>query len=376
MRYWGAFSQIHSHATGQKAKMMLALAIVVGAVLLISATCSLFEAVLYSIRPSQVETLVKEGKPSARVLKSLRAEVDRPIAAILSLNTVANTGGGALAGALAETALGPSWIGYFAAAFTFAILMFSEIVPKTVGVVYARSLGGPIARPLQAIVVLFAPLTWLTRRATQLILKVDHHQGVSDEDVLALVGLGLSTGTFTTHEARIIENVLSLETKVARDVMTPRPVVFALPATETVEQASRRPELVKYSRVPVFGKDTDDLVGVVRRDVILMTAALGQRDVPIEQIMRPIHFLVDSYSLDKLMRWFLERRQHMVAIIDEYGGVAGIVTLEDVVEELIGREIVDESDQDPDLRAVAQQRRAQLLARNRSTRPPASDEAN
>lgn len=343
---------------------MLALAVVAGSVLLISAMCSLFEAVLYSIRPSQLEALAKAGKPSARILQSMRSEVDRPIAAILSLNTIANTGGGALAGALVENALGPSWIGYFAAAFTFSILFFSEIVPKTIGVVYARPLGGIIARPLQAIVVLFSPLIWLTRRVTQLILNVDHHQRVSDEDVLALVGLGLRSGTFTTHEARIIENVLSLETKVARDVMTPRPVVFALPATETVQQASQHPELAKYSRVPVYGRDTDDLLGVVRRDVILTTAAAGQRDILLEQLMRPIHFVVDSYSLDKLMRWFLERRQHMVAIVDEYGGVAGIVTLEDVVEELIGREIVDESDQDPDLRAVAQRRRAKLLTRN------------
>lgn len=348
---------------------MLVLAIVTGSVLVVSAMCSLFEAVLYSIRPSQLEALAKEGKPSARILQTMRAEVDRPIAAILSLNTIANTGGGALAGALVESTLGPSWVVYFAAAFTFSILFFSEIVPKTFGVVYARPLASIIARPLQAIVVLFGPLIWLTRGVTRLILRVDHHQRVSDEDVLALVGLGLRAGTFTTHEARIIENVLSLETKVARDVMTPRSVLFALPATESVDTASQHPELAKYSRVPVFGQDTDDLVGVVRRDQILTAAALGQRDIPIERLMQPIHFLVDSYSLDKLMRWFLERRQHMVAIIDEYGGVAGIVTLEDVVEELIGREIVDESDQDPDLRAVAQRRRAELLTRA-STREP------
>ncbi len=353
--------------------MMLALAIIVGAVLLISATCSLFEAVLYSVRPSHIETMVKEGKPSGRILQSLRSEVDRPIAAILSLNTIANTGGGALAGALVETTIGPSWIGYFAAAFTFAILFFSEIVPKTIGVVYARPLGAVIARPLQGLVTLFAPMIWLSRSATQLILKVDHQQRVSDEDVLALVALGLRAGTFTTHEARIIENVLSLDTKVARDVMTPRPVVFALPGTETAEQASRRPELAKYSRVPIFGQNPDDLVGVVRRDEILTATAQGRGDTPIEQLMRPIHFLVDSYSLDRLMRWFLERRQHMVAVMDEYGGVAGIVTLEDVVEELIGREIVDESDQDTDLRAVAQHRRAELLARHRAADASGSD---
>ena len=145
---------------------MLELALVVGIVVLTSAACSLFEAVLYSVPPAHIDTLERAGQPAGPVLRRLRSQVDRPIAAILSLNTVANTGGAALAGAIATSVLGSVWIGYFSAAFTLAILILSEIIPKTAGVVYARQLAGPIAAPLQALVVAFAPIIWLSRRLT------------------------------------------------------------------------------------------------------------------------------------------------------------------------------------------------------------------
>ena len=344
---------------------MLGLTLIVGAVLIISAACSLFEAVLYSIRLSHLQAMVDSGTPSGRILTQLRGEIDRPISAILSLNTIANTGGGALAGALAVGALGQSWLGVFSAVFTLAILFLSEIAPKTIGVVYARQLGRFVARPLQWLVVLFAPMIWLTGLATRAIPGVDQTHGVSDEDLLALVGLGLRSGTFKPHEARVIENVLALETKVARDIMTPRPVVFSLPVERTVRQALEQPELARYSRVPVVEGDMDDIVGVVHRTDILAAAARNHYDVTLESLMRPVYFVVDSLSLDRLLRLFLERRKHLVAAIDEHGGVAGIVTLEDVVEELIGGEIVDETDHVSDLREVARRRREQLLA----TRP-------
>ena len=348
---------------------MLGLTLVVGTVLVISATCSLFEAVLYSIRLSHIQSMVDAGKPSGRILTQLRGEIDRPIAAILSLNTIANTGGGALAGALAVSVLGQTWLGAFSALFTLAILFLAEIAPKTIGVVYAGQLGRFVARPLQVLVVFFAPLIWLTGLATRAIPGVDQQHGVSDEDLLALVGLGLRSGTFKQHEARIIENVLALEAKVARDIMTPRPVVFSLPVDRTVQQALEQPELSRYSRVPVIEGDLDDLVGVVHRTDILAAAARDQHDLTLERLMRPANFVVDSLSLDRLLRLFLERRQHLAAVIDEHGGIAGIVSLEDVVEELIGGEIIDETDHVSDPREVARRRREQLLA----SRPEVGD---
>lgn len=339
------------------------LALVVVFVLATSAACSLFEAVLYSVPPNRVEVLVKAGRPSGRVLKALRVQVDRPIAAILSLNTIANTGGGAVAGAIAVRELGQGNLVYFSAAFTFAILLLAEVLPKTIGVVYASQLAPWIAYPLRGLVAVFRPLIGLTRLVTHLILKQHKEHQVSDEDLLTLVGSGLRSGTLTQHEARVIRNVLALERRTAKDVMTPRPVVFALGANVKTKEAARMDELLKHSRVPVFDVDPDDLVGVVHRRDVLSAVANTRADVRIDSLMRPVQFVVESTTLDDLLHTFLDRREHLVAVIDEYGAFVGIVTLEDVLEELIGREIVDEFDQVTDLRAHAHRRRDELLKR-------------
>jgi len=342
---------------------MVELQLVVLLVLVTSAICSLFEAVLYSIPATFVEQLEQSGRPAGRILKQMKEQVDRPITAILSLNTISNTGGGALAGALAAGALGGGNVIYFSILFTLAILLFAEVVPKTIGVVYARPLAPLIARPMHLLVGAFQPLIGLVQIVTKLIRKGHKEQPVSDADLLTLVVSGLRSGTLNQDEARVIENVLSLDTRTVKQVMTPRPVVFTLAARTSAREAVSEDAIEKYSRIPVFGKDPDDLVGVVRTVDILTAMANDRFDVKMEEIKRPIHFVIDSTRLDDLLRTFLKRRQHLVAVIDEFGGVSGIVTLEDVLEELIGREIVDESDQVTDLRAYAQRRREDTLNR-------------
>jgi CBS domain containing-hemolysin-like protein len=342
---------------------MVELQLVVLLVLVTSAICSLFEAVLYSIPATFVEQLEQSGRPAGRILKQMKEQVDRPITAILSLNTISNTGGGALAGALAAGALGGGNVIYFSILFTLAILLFAEVVPKTIGVVYARPLAPLIARPMHLLVGAFQPLIGLVQIVTKLIRKGHKEQPVSDADLLTLVVSGLRSGTLNQDEARVIENVLSMDTRTVKQVMTPRPVVFTLAARTSAREAVSEDAIEKYSRIPVFGKDPDDLVGVVRTVDILTAMANDRFDVKMEEIKRPIHFVIDSTRLDDLLRTFLKRRQHLVAVIDEFGGVSGIVTLEDVLEELIGREIVDESDQVTDLRAYAQRRREDTLNR-------------
>lgn len=339
------------------------LMLVVGFVVVASAACSLFEAVLYSVPASRIDVLERAGHGSGRLLTRLRRQVDRPIAAILSLNTIANTGGGALAGAIAARELGAGNVIYFSAAFTLAILLFAEVLPKTAGVIYARSLAAWIAYPLQALVVTFRPLVALTQVVTKLVSRGQQEHRVSDEELLTLVGSGLRAGTLKPHEASVIRNVLSLETRTAKDVMTPRPVVFTLGAEVAARDAVELGEQGKHSRVPVFDVDPDDLVGVVHRQDVLEAVARGRSDRPLDALMRPLHFVVDSTPLDELLRTFLDRRQHLVAVIDEFGSYVGIVTLEDVLEELIGREIVDEFDQISDLRTYAHQRRDAVLRR-------------
>lgn len=336
----------------------------VGAVLVTSATCSLFEAVLYAVPKTHVEILQREGRPTGKILAQLRQQVDRPIAAILSLNTLANTGGGAIAGALAATVFGPSKLVYFSAVFTLAILVFSEVMPKTLGVVYAKQLASWIAHPLRWLVIIFRPLIALTQVATRLLWSGRQDHRVSDEELLTLVGSGLRSGDFTKHEADVITNVLALENTKTRDVMTPRTVVFTLDVKTTVKDATANDGLVKHTRVPVYEDEPDNIVGIVHRMDVLMAAARGELDREIKEIMRPVRVVADSTPLDNLLRTFLKTRRHMATVIDEFGGFAGIVTLEDVLEELIGDEIVDETDQVKDMRAFAHQRRDEILDRS------------
>ncbi len=214
---------------------------------------------------------------------------------------------------------------------------------------------------MRLLVIAFAPLIWLTRFATRLVLTREQEQRVSDEELLTLVGLGLRTGDLKPHEARVIRNVLALDRKTARRVMTPRPVVFALGAELTVRAAATAPQLNRFSRVPVYDAGPEDLVGMVHKVDILTAVAHDRFDVTLGELMRPIHFVLATSPLDELLRTFLERRQHLAAVLDEFGGLAGIVTLEDVLEEILGREIVDESDQVTDLREYAHRRREEIL---------------
>ena len=201
---------------------MLELLVVVGLVIGTSAACSLFEAVLYSVPASRVEALDRAKRPSGRILKQMRHKVDRPIAAVLSLNTIANTGGGALAGALAAGVLGTARIWVFSVAFTLAILLFSEVLPKTVGVVYSRTLAPFVARPLAWLVAIFRPLIALTQLATRVIRSEFQEHRISDDELLTMVRLGLRSGDFQPHEARVIQNVLALERRTVSEVMTTR----------------------------------------------------------------------------------------------------------------------------------------------------------
>ena len=345
---------------------MAELLVVVGLVLFTSAACSLFEAVLYSVPASHIEMLDRAGRPSGRLLKRMRRHVDQPIAAVLSLNTIANTGGGAVAGALAGSlfgAVGPG-VPAFSVAFTLAILLFSEVIPKTLGVVYARRLASFVARPLQVLVFIFRPLVAVTQLATHLVWSGQQEPRMSDDELLTLVRLGLGSGDLRIDEARVIRNVLSLERRTASDVMTPRPVVFTLAGSVTARQAAVLQELERFSRVPVYDSDDpEDIVGVVYKIDILTAVARDQFDVTLSSLMRPVQFVVDTAPLDRLLRTFLEHRRHMAAVIDEFGGFEGIVTLEDLIEELLGQEIVDESDRDTDLRELARRRRHALLVR-------------
>ncbi len=347
---------------------MIELIIVVVAVIVTSGMCSLFEAVLYAVPISHIETLAQSKTTSGLILRRLRQTVDRPISAILSLNTIANTGGVSLAGFLFATAVlgeetgGESFTGIvFSVVMTFAILFFSELFPKTIGVVYARSLSSFIARPLQLLVWIFTPFIFLSRLATRLVAKEQQEQDISDEELISLARLGRRSGALDPTEARVIQNILSLKSKTAENVMTPRTVVFSLKDDLTVEEARNRRGIWSHSRIPVYEKDFEDIVGIVLRRDILAALTDDRGSSKLSDLMRPVHFVAESHSLNRILHLFLEQRQHLFTVIDEYGGLAGVLTLEDILEEILGSEIVDESDRVDDLRALARRRRRQTL---------------
>jgi CBS domain containing-hemolysin-like protein len=339
---------------------MTELILAAGFAIIVSGMCSLFEAVLYSVPISLIEAQAQAGKPAGRILKKLRKEIDRPISAILSLNTIANTAGATIAGSAFAAAFGHEWVGYFSAFFTLSILLFSEVMPKTVGVIYSRQLSSLIARPLQWLVWSLTPMVWLCRFATRLVAREKIIHRVSAEEIITMAKLGRLAGEIEPDEENVIRNILSLENKTAKEIMTPRTVIFSLSEHLTLEEAWEKGGMWPHNRVPVYDENPEDIVGIVQRREVLSALASDKHQLRLSNLMKSAHFCPESISLDRLLVEFLERRQHLFVVVDEFGGLAGVVTLEDVLEEILGREIVDESDQVVDMRELARRRKLEI----------------
>jgi len=341
---------------------MLTLIITVSGVVLVSALCSMAEAALYSVPWTYIEKLRSSGSRTGQALFDLRSDVNRPIAAVLTMNTIANTAGAAMAGALAASVLGENAMGWFAALLTILILAFGEILPKTLGVTHAAGLAAFMARPLMVLVFVFRPFIWLSGLLTRLVAKPGGQEPIATEDdIRALTRLSRRSGKIKAYEEHAIGNILSLDAKHVSDIMTPRTMVFSLPETMTVAEAYALPRIWNYSRIPVYGDDNEDIVGVVLRRRIVKSFAEDEDSRPLGELMQPVRFILESQTLDRLLREILESRQHLFVVLDEFGGLAGVVSLEDVLEEMLGQEIVDESDAYTDMRAAARSHRRQIV---------------
>lgn len=345
---------------------MVALVLAVGVAVCVSFFCSLAEAALYAVPWSDIEKMRHEGR-AGLLLYNMRTNVDKPIAAILTLNTVANTAGSTIAGAAFIAVYGASHMALFTTLFTILILAFGEIVPKTLGVAHAAPIAKTLALPLGIIVKLLTPFLWLTGLITRLLSSPDSTPQISEDDIKAMTSLSLQAGQIKPYEDNFIKNVLALDQKRVHEIMTPRTVVFSLPDDMTVEEAYKDPRIWQFSRIPVYGEDNEDLVGMVDRRILSQNFARDKKDRTLSSIMRPIHFVQESQTLDRLLRELLKSRVHLFAVLDEYGGLAGVVSLEDVLEEILGSEIVDESDNVADLRALARDRR-NALKKNSKTK--------
>jgi len=341
--------------------LLTQLILAAGIAILVSAFCSIIEAVLYSVPQSQVEVLVQSGRRSGPILKKLKHDIERPITAILTLNTIANTMGAAVAGASAAVVFGEEYLGIFSIFFTLAILFFSEILPKTAGVAYAKELAPVFARPLNWLVTVMQPFILLCRIVTKVIPQKKGAPHVSIEEIQAVAVLGLKSGKIEPQQEEVIANILKLQDKTVREVMTPRTVTFTLNEHQTLaESLAMKDQWSRHSRVPVYDEKPDNVVGMVLTRDVLLNLSEDKDNLKLSEIRQPVHFVPEAAPLNKILMEFFEKRTHLFAVVDEYGSFTGVISLEDIIEEIVGREIIDESDRAGDLREYARHRRRLL----------------
>ncbi len=341
--------------------MLLVFILAVGSALLVSTTCSLFEAVLLSLSTSQVEMMLETHPRQANNLKKLKENIEQPITAILTLNTLAHTIGASVAGASAVALFGQNGLVWFSLTFTIAVLLFTEILPKTIGVTFAKQLGPYIAAPLRIMIMVLKPLIWMAQLMNRLVPNSQKTHQISAEELKTIASLSRQSGEIEADQEKVIANILQLGSKTVRQVMTPRTVTFSAAQALTIKEAARMEGKWRmHSRVPVYEGEPDNVVGIVLSQDVLMAAAVGQDTLQLSQIMRPVHFVPETAPLDRIFIDFFERYQHLFVVVDEYGSVTGVISMEDILEEIIGREIVDESDKARNMRELAMIRKKKL----------------
>lgn len=341
--------------------MYTQLILATGFAVIVSALCSIIEAVLYSVPQSQIEVMARSGKKSGLTLKKLKKNIQQPITAILTLNTIANTMGAAVAGASAAVVFGKENLVWFSVFFTMTILLFSEILPKTAGVAYAKNLAAWIALPLDILVKIMRPLIWLCQAVTHLIPKHEKEPLISIEEIKAVAVLGRISGEIEPQQEKVIANILKLQDKIVRQVMTPRTVVFSLSEHLSIADALKlKEQWSRHSRVPVFDKNPDDVVGIVLSRSVLLSLSDDKKDQKLSELMQPVHFVPEAAPLNRILMEFFEHRIHLFVVVDEYGSVTGVISLEDIIEEIVGREIIDEFDKASNLREYARHRKKLL----------------
>ena len=320
----------------------------------LSALCSTLEATLLSTPLSYITGLEDQGVKGAQRLKKLKQNPDRPISAILCLNTIANTVGASIVGSLVYEVYGDALVGIFSTVFTFAILIFSEIIPKTIGTSFWRSLALPASVIINAMVFVSFPIVWLLERFTKLISSKSHQISVSREDISAMVSDATEEEVIEKEEKRMIQNLLKLDEMTAHEIMTPSTVVEMAEGQMTIREFYDSD--LTHSRILVYDEENSDyVIGYVLRQTVLEKMAEDSFNTKGREISRPVLSFADDTPLGDIWEKFLEKKEHISVIIDEYGTFRGIVTMEDVIESMLGQEIVDETDEVVDMQEYAKE---------------------
>ncbi|MGY8770138.1 MAG: CNNM domain-containing protein [Pirellulales bacterium] len=319
--------------------------------------CSVAEAVVLSVSPAYIASLKNSGKTKqAALLYKVKSKIDRSLAAILTLNTIAHTVGAGGAGAEAAAYFGDKYVGVAMAVLTLLILFLSEIIPKTLGATYWRSLSGLTAQFILLLTRLLFPLIFISEIITKQLSGGHSHNTFNRDEFTAQVDVGEEAGQLDATESRILKNLFRFPELVAEDIMTPRTVAFTLQQDLTIEQVTKEHKTIHFSRIPIYAKNQDEVTGFVLKTDILLKSAADEFQITLKELARPINATYENTPLSQVLENVLDNREHILLVTDEHGGLEGIVTLEDVVETLIGIEIVDELDTIDDMRKLAREK--------------------
>ncbi|EAZ92123.1 hemolysin family protein [Crocosphaera chwakensis] len=339
---------------------MLNIIFVILIVLAGSAVCACAETALFSVSRVRVKQLALSKKPAAIVLQSIRSKMNRPIATIVILNNIFNIVGSIVIGSLAAEVLGDAWLGLFSSVLTFLIIVCGEIVPKTVGERYSEPIALIVAIPVQFLTVIFTPLVWLMEQITSPFTQRNKLPTTNEAEIRFLTTIGYKEGVIEDDEAEMIQRVFQLNDLTATELMTPRVIVTFLDGNSTLIESQDEIIASEHTRILVIEESIDQVIGYCLKDELLAAIIRGQGNQQIDQLLRQVHYVPETIKADKLLKTFQDNREHLMVVLDEYGGVAGVVTLEDVLEVLTG-EIVDETDRIIDLQEIARKKRKVLL---------------
>jgi CBS domain containing-hemolysin-like protein len=344
---------------------MALLVIAVVLVLLTSAICSGTEAALFSVPVIKAQQLANSNRRGGKTLFAIRQNMNRPIATVVILNNIANIVGSIAVGGIATDVLGSQWLGVFSGGLTFLVILCSEIIPKTVGEQHCDTIGLIVARPVRLLTRIFTPIIWFIEKLTAPLTKGANTPTTNEAEIRLLARVGHGEGMIEDDEFEMIQRVFRLNDLTAGDLMTPRVTMTYLKAKTTLAEAKDDIVNSPHSRIVVVNETPDEAIGIVLKAELLAAMLEGKQDCHISDLVQNVQFVLKTKKADELLLEYQANRQHLAIVVDEYGGVAGVITLEDVLEVLTGQ-IVDETDIAVDLQAVARQQQQDLLnaARN------------
>jgi CBS domain containing-hemolysin-like protein len=347
------------------------LLLTIAATLVVSFLCSIMEAMILSTTVTEIEVLKRDHPKAGLIMEKLRFGMDETISAILTLNTMAGALGSALIGAIGAHLFNERILALIMGGFGVTLLVCAEVLPKNLGVLHRKTLQRHLGSPLWLLTRALRPFTYLCNLAVRPFVRGKVETEKSDEEIILLAERGALKGTLTQSESSIITNALQLDEVRVSEIMTPRTVVTALRRNATVGEVFREFPNIPFARIPVYDKSLDDIVGLVRRRDLLKSKANDQDLDLVGKIMQEIHFIPETVTVANALQVFLKTHQQLLVAVDEFGATAGVVTMEDVIEQLIGREIFEKDDMAVDMRELARTR-LQKQSRSRRSGDPSS----